>query len=183
MESLHANQAELFEALTKITINIKKDSADRKTSAYFKRRLETLEAYWADYKYNHDRRPTTSRSHTYFTNRKYEQAEEVYKKTKVFINQQYQDVLMRSKMEQPSGTSGQQQQSSYQVINNTSMATIVPIADYVAINLKKDSYSTISIHDIKSCLSDTDTFLCYSQKPIYHFESDEKLCEPEPGTG
>ncbi|VVC98133.1 unnamed protein product [Leptidea sinapis] len=116
MESLHVNQAELFEALTEITINIMKDSADRKTSAYFKRRLETLDAYWTDYKYNHDRLLTEeSRSHTYFTNRKYEQAEEVYKKTKVFINQQYQDVLMRSKMEQPSGTSGQQQQSSYQV--------------------------------------------------------------------
>lgn len=114
MESLHANQAELSEAMRKLATNIKKDSTDRKSVDYFKRRSETLEQYWSDYQYNHDRLNTEeSKSHPYFTQRNFEQAEELYRSTKTLINKQYQDLLKRMKLES-CDASGRHQEFSQQ---------------------------------------------------------------------
>ncbi|XP_026740536.1 uncharacterized protein LOC113502962 isoform X1 [Trichoplusia ni] len=118
MEDIHANQAEIFEAMTKLSANIKKDSFSRKVGDYFKRRLETLESYWAEFQYNHDRLCTEeSRSHPYFLNNEYERAAELYRSVKALINQQQgltkagqsvvsdQEEKLQQREGQPSGTS------------------------------------------------------------------------------
>lgn len=69
------------------------------------------------------------------------------------------------------------------VVNNMKMVSVSPIAEYIAINLKKDSYLTMTTHDVRACLHDkTDTYLCYIQRPIYHLKNDDKLCLFEPST-
>ncbi|KAH9639102.1 hypothetical protein HF086_009071 [Spodoptera exigua] len=111
MEGLHTNQDELYTAIQKLAINIKKDSADRKTSDYFKRRLDTLNQYWSDYQYNHDRLLSEeSRTHPYFIGRTYEKAKELYISTKALINQQHQGLLMKIKEAQQEGSTQEEQE-------------------------------------------------------------------------
>lgn len=75
MESLYLNQSELYEAMTKLLANIKKDGADRKTLEYCKRRLETLEAYWKEYQENDDKiKDYGNVGHNYFINEDYSKA-------------------------------------------------------------------------------------------------------------
>lgn len=63
------------------------------------------------------------------------------------------------------------------------MAQIVPIAEYVAINLRNEKYLIMSEPDIKSCLqAGINGYLCYSMSPIYHLKNDENLCQIEPRT-
>lgn len=60
---------------------------------------------------------------------------------------------------------------------NNNMVTIVPVSDYVAINLQKDSYLILTELDIKECVYfDVATQLCPLRKPIYHMRADESLC-------
>ncbi|KAF9410678.1 hypothetical protein HW555_010305 [Spodoptera exigua] len=97
--------------IQKLAINIKKDSADRKTSDYFKRRLDTLNQYWSDYQYNHDRLLSEeSRTHPYFIGRTYEKAKELYISTKALINQQHQGLLMKIKEAQQEGSTQEEQE-------------------------------------------------------------------------
>ncbi|KAF9410048.1 hypothetical protein HW555_010765, partial [Spodoptera exigua] len=97
--------------IQKLAINIKKDSPDRKTSDYFKRRLDTLNQYWSDYQYNHDRLLSEeSRTHPYFTGRTYEKAKELYISTKALINQQHQGLLMKIKEAQQEGSTQEEQE-------------------------------------------------------------------------
>ncbi|KAF9404877.1 hypothetical protein HW555_014121, partial [Spodoptera exigua] len=97
--------------IQKLAINIKKDSPDRKTSDYFKRRLDTLNQYWSDYQYNHDRLLSEeSRTHPYFIGRTYEKAKELYISTKALINQQHQGLLMKIKEAQQEGSTQEEQE-------------------------------------------------------------------------
>ncbi|KAH9639100.1 hypothetical protein HF086_009069 [Spodoptera exigua] len=68
-----------------------------------------------------------------------------------------------------------------QPVGNSSMVTLTPIAEHVAINLKKDSYLPMSLNDVQTCLrDDVDNYLCHIEKPIYHLKNNEKLCKVEP---
>ncbi|KAJ8714023.1 hypothetical protein PYW08_007643 [Mythimna loreyi] len=68
-----------------------------------------------------------------------------------------------------------------QIVGNSSMVIVTPIAEYVAINLKKDSYLPMTTYDVQTCLrDDDDTYLCQIEKPIYHLKNEEKLCQVEP---
>lgn len=63
----------------------------------------------------------------------------------------------------------------YQSGNNT--ISVIPIADYIAINLHKDTYLSLSETDIEQCVQyDDSSRLCKSKKPIYHLRSDQDLC-------
>lgn len=53
IENLITNQNEVIEAMQQLFRNFKKDPADRKTPTYFKKRLETIEAYWTEFQTNH----------------------------------------------------------------------------------------------------------------------------------
>jgi hypothetical protein len=62
-----------------------------------------------------------------------------------------------------------------QIINKT--INVVPVSDHVAINLRKDTYLPMTDKDVQQCLQyEESTRLCHTQKPIFHFKSDESLC-------
>lgn len=57
------------------------------------------------------------------------------------------------------------------------MVTLVPVADYLAINIHKDSYLPMTLNDVQRCLQyDMVTHLCQLQRPIYNMKSDDNLC-------
>lgn len=69
----------------------------------------------------------------------------------------------------------------YLIGNQTT--TVVPIAEYAAINLKKDALIPVSESDLKQCThQNINLVLCYLRKPIYHIKDDQNLCERLPGT-
>lgn len=58
------------------------------------------------------------------------------------------------------------------------MISIVPVSTYIGMNLQKDSYLPITTEDIEHCLvHESDTYMCYLQKPIYHMRNDNDLCK------
>lgn len=59
---------------------------------------------------------------------------------------------------------------------NTAVA-VVPISDYIAINLRKDTYLAMTARDIQQCVQyDESTRLCHSRKPIFQFKSEDSMC-------
>lgn len=57
------------------------------------------------------------------------------------------------------------------------MISIKPLSNYVAINLKKDTYITLSENGIRSCLvADGGVYLCHVSKPIYRIGGDKDFC-------
>lgn len=94
MEEIFVQQKKICDNIIKLYTNIRKDSSDRKTIDYFKKRLETLEGLWNDYQYNHDRLSTeASRTDDYFVNQEYEYTKKHYYEVKNLINGQYQSLL------------------------------------------------------------------------------------------
>ena len=62
-------------------------------------------------------------------------------------------------------------------------ATIVPVSDYIAINLHKDNYIVLTETDIQQCTRYNErSEICHSAKPIFHFKSEESLCVKDPIT-
>ncbi|KOB71914.1 Iris-A [Operophtera brumata] len=57
------------------------------------------------------------------------------------------------------------------------MISLVPISNYVAVNMQKDSYVTITERDLHNCIEfDNDSHLCSLKQPIYQMKLDEHLC-------
>lgn len=57
------------------------------------------------------------------------------------------------------------------------MVTLLPIAEYVGINIQKDSYLPISHEELEQCIPhDASTYMCYLRRPIYKMKSDTDLC-------
>lgn len=62
---------------------------------------------------------------------------------------------------------------------NTTVA-VVPVSDYIAINLRKDTYLAMTASDIQQCIPYDDlTRLCHSRKPIFQFKSEDSMCIKE----
>lgn len=59
---------------------------------------------------------------------------------------------------------------------NNNMKTIVPISEYISMNINKDLYSPLSEEDLRDCIRQEDRVLCLQRKPLYHFSSDERFC-------
>lgn len=53
---------------------------------------------------------------------------------------------------------------------------IVTKTEYLAINLRKDKYLTLSIDELQQCIENKEYHLCMLQKPIYHLNAEEKFC-------
>lgn len=88
IENLITNQNEVIEAMQQLFRNFKKDPADRKTPTYFKKRLETLEAYWTEFQTNHVKLCAfEERNYTYFSENYYEKAKTIYNQVKTTIQQ------------------------------------------------------------------------------------------------
>lgn len=56
------------------------------------------------------------------------------------------------------------------------MLNVLPITEYVAINLKKDSYVTISLTELQQCQHNEASYLCSIDKPVNYLPIDEKFC-------
>lgn len=54
---------------------------------------------------------------------------------------------------------------------------IVPVSDYVAMNLKKDTFILMSELDVRACIALSETYYCHSQNPEYQMKSDTNFCE------
>lgn len=60
----------------------------------------------------------------------------------------------------------------------SSTVSIKPIAQFIAVNLQKDSFSTLSEMEMKSCLQYyPNVYLCHLQRPIIKMKGDKSLCD------
>ncbi|CAH2083796.1 unnamed protein product [Euphydryas editha] len=85
--SIVETQNEIMGAMEKLLTNFKKDSSERKTQSYIKRRLETLEAYWKEFLENHNKLEEISEKtkYPYFTENYYQQTLRFYTETKKYF--------------------------------------------------------------------------------------------------
>ncbi|KAJ8718488.1 hypothetical protein PYW08_002725 [Mythimna loreyi] len=61
------------------------------------------------------------------------------------------------------------------------MINVVLISDFIAINIKRDTYLPISANELQKCLRlNTNTNLCQLQKAIYQRDSDNNFCIKNP---
>ncbi|XP_026325377.1 uncharacterized protein LOC113234292 [Hyposmocoma kahamanoa] len=88
MENLLAIQNQLIGAIEQLLINFKKDGADRKTPANIKKRLDTLEAYWVEFRSNHSQLcQYEDHSNEYFTKNTYEKTKQFYGEVRSYLQQ------------------------------------------------------------------------------------------------
>ncbi|XP_028159547.1 uncharacterized protein LOC114352225 isoform X2 [Ostrinia furnacalis] len=64
-------------------------------------------------------------------------------------------------------------------IQDEKSISIVPVSEYVSINMKKDTYIPMSESDVNACLLQFDMHFCHSWKPEYQLNEDKNLCEIE----
>lgn len=64
---------------------------------------------------------------------------------------------------------------------NTNKTTIVPVSEYVAVNLK-DSFFSMSTQELTACLHHGTTIMCQLLKPITDLQGDESFCEKNSAT-
>ncbi|KAH9643045.1 hypothetical protein HF086_004613 [Spodoptera exigua] len=65
---------------------------------------------------------------------------------------------------------------------STRMTKIIPVSEYVAVNLKKDSYFSMSTSELTECLHHGPTYMCQLLKPILDLKNDESFCNKDPET-
>lgn len=93
MESLYFQQTELAESIRKILVNFKKDSSERKTKEYGKKRLDLLDSYWREYEHNNEKcLPFEKRGHKYFSDSEFERTKESYLAVKDTIVRYYEEL-------------------------------------------------------------------------------------------
>lgn len=76
---------------------------------------------------------------------------------------------------------------SYEIMNIISipkqegnkMISIVPVAEYVSINLKKDTYIPMSNQNLQDCIHTSDKYYCRIRKPVYHMKGDQSFCQKD----
>lgn len=56
------------------------------------------------------------------------------------------------------------------------MIMVQPVAEFVAINLRKDAYFTTSLVELQLCMHNEHSYLCQVNKPINRLPIDEKFC-------
>ena len=97
MESLYFIQSEIAESIRKLTVNFKKDSVERKTLDYCKRKLELLEKYWEDFQVNHEKiLPFEKTDHKYFTKSEFESTKQLYLAAKELISQCKEQLMQQA---------------------------------------------------------------------------------------
>jgi hypothetical protein len=97
-------QSEIMNGMEKLLTNFKKDSSERKTPTYIKRRLETLDQYWKEFQDNHVMLDeiTDKLSYSYFTENYYDQTKKFYLETKGYIENYALELSKTEKQPQPS---------------------------------------------------------------------------------
>lgn len=57
--------------------------------------------------------------------------------------------------------------------------SVVPVADYISINMKRDVFIKLSEKDLRSCLQLSNVNFCYILKPEYQVKDDKSFCQQE----
>lgn len=69
------------------------------------------------------------------------------------------------------------------IMKDHMMREVETISELAAINIRKDSYLTITDTDLQSCLiQNSVTILCHIKRPIRYMKDDHSLCETIPNT-
>lgn len=61
---------------------------------------------------------------------------------------------------------------------NNQMVKLTPVSKYVAVNLKKDSYFTITKTELMECQHHGPSYICPQRNPIRNIKTDEDFCSP-----
>ncbi|KAG7301335.1 hypothetical protein JYU34_014266 [Plutella xylostella] len=86
MDSLYESQKNIFEAMTKLLSNMKKDPADRRTVDNCRRKMEMLDLLWSEYDANNKKLlPYESMEHQYFQKGEFELTKKLYRDIKAYI--------------------------------------------------------------------------------------------------
>ncbi|XP_050558193.1 uncharacterized protein LOC126912059 [Spodoptera frugiperda] len=86
MENILANQDQIIQAMEQQLRNFKKDSADRKTPANIKKRLQILDSYWGEFQENHAKLyEFEDRGYAYFSENMYDKARILYNEAQDII--------------------------------------------------------------------------------------------------
>lgn len=64
-------------------------------------------------------------------------------------------------------------------LQEENIISLIPVSNYVAMNLKKDTFIPMSEIDVRACLTQTDVYYCHSQKPEFQMKIVKNLCEME----
>ncbi|XP_047985026.1 uncharacterized protein LOC125225360 [Leguminivora glycinivorella] len=59
------------------------------------------------------------------------------------------------------------------------ITAVIPVSEYVSINMKKDMYIPVSENDIRACTISSDSYFCYIKKPVYQLKGDNSFCESD----
>lgn len=66
--------------------------------------------------------------------------------------------------------------------SETSMLSIIPISDYLAINLQKDIFIPMGKDDMQQCLYLSSAYQCNLHTTFYHLKPDSRLCIKDPSS-
>ncbi|XP_049877550.1 uncharacterized protein LOC126374847 [Pectinophora gossypiella] len=62
-------------------------------------------------------------------------------------------------------------------LQGENIISLIPVSDYIAMNLKKDTFIPMSEIDVRACIVQLEVYYCHSQKPEFHMKIDKNLCE------
>ncbi|VVC86622.1 unnamed protein product [Leptidea sinapis] len=65
---------------------------------------------------------------------------------------------------------------------NKEMIAIIPVTEFVAINLRKNLYFSVTMTELNDCLHQERIYLCPLLKPVINIENDKSFCEINPET-
>ncbi|VVC99335.1 unnamed protein product, partial [Leptidea sinapis] len=65
---------------------------------------------------------------------------------------------------------------------NKEMIAIIPVTEFVAINLRKKLYFSVTMTELNDCLHQEGIYLCPLLKPVINIENDKSFCEISPET-
>ncbi|CAG9126303.1 unnamed protein product [Plutella xylostella] len=69
----------------------------------------------------------------------------------------------------------------HQIQNNK--VSIVPVSNYIAINLRKDTMIRVSQNELQLCMErDQSSIICNLRSPVYSIKSDEDVCQKKNGS-
>lgn len=65
---------------------------------------------------------------------------------------------------------------------SSQMVKLTPVSEYVAVNIRKDSYFTITKSDLMGCQHHGQSYICPQRNPIHSIRADEDFCSANEST-
>ncbi|KAI5632082.1 baculovirus F protein domain-containing protein [Phthorimaea operculella] len=61
-------------------------------------------------------------------------------------------------------------------LQETNIIHLLPVSDFIALNMKKDTFIPMTEMDVRACFTQTSTYFCHSKQPEYRIKDDKNLC-------